>query len=132
MFPDLQQILDNNTNADTGVCPTGPIAPPVSIPVKECFTEFLPTSDYVGFTGVNASPLSLHFRFTARDGRGGVNSDDTTDPLTTGTGPFLVTAPNTAVSWTGNTFENVVWDVAGTAAAPVALASISISPPTAA
>ena len=72
VFPDLQQILDNNTNADTGACPTGPIAPPVPIPVKECFAEFLPTSDYVGFAGVNASPLSLHFRFTARDLLGGV------------------------------------------------------------
>ena len=29
VFPDMQQILDNNTNADTGACPTGPIAPPV-------------------------------------------------------------------------------------------------------
>ena len=69
VFPDLQQILDNNTNADTGACPTGPIAPPVPIPVKECFAEFLPTTDYVGFAGVNASPLSLHFRLTARDGK---------------------------------------------------------------
>ena len=51
VFPDLQQILDNNTNADTGACPTGPIAPPVPIPVKECFAEFLPTSAYLGFAG---------------------------------------------------------------------------------
>ncbi len=29
VFPDLQQILDNNTNADTGACPPAPIAPPV-------------------------------------------------------------------------------------------------------
>ena len=71
VFPDLQQILDNNTNADTGACPTGPIAPPVPQAVKECFAEFLPTRDYVGFAGANASPLSLHFRLTARDGKGG-------------------------------------------------------------
>ena len=25
VFPDLQQILDNNTNAETGACPSGPI-----------------------------------------------------------------------------------------------------------
>ena len=49
-----------------------------AVPVKECFAEFLPTRDYVGFAGTNASPLSLHFRLTARDGRGGVNSADTT------------------------------------------------------
>ena len=46
VFPDLDQILANNTNADTGACTTGPIAPPVPIPAKECFSEFLPTSDY--------------------------------------------------------------------------------------
>ncbi|HET7856268.1 MAG TPA: M12 family metallo-peptidase, partial [Gaiellaceae bacterium] len=28
VFPDLQQILDNNTNSDTGACAAGPIAPP--------------------------------------------------------------------------------------------------------
>ena len=63
VFPDLDQILANNTNADTGSCAAGPIAPPVPIPVKECFSEFLPTSDY--------TPSALHFRLTARDLGGG-------------------------------------------------------------
>ena len=63
VFPDLEQILANNTNADTGSCAAGPIAPPVPIPVKECFSEFLPTSDY--------TPSALHFRLTARDLQGG-------------------------------------------------------------
>ena len=58
VFPDLQQILDNNTNADTGACPTGPIAPPVPIPVKECFAEFLPTSAYVGVRRATATRRS--------------------------------------------------------------------------
>ena len=56
VFPDLQQILDNNTNADTGSCPTGPIAPPVPIAVKECFSEFLPTRT------TSASPASTRAR----------------------------------------------------------------------
>ena len=43
----------------------------------------------------NASPLSLHMRLTARDGKGGTNSADTTLLLATGAGPFLVTSPNT-------------------------------------
>ena len=114
VFPDLQQILDNNTNAETGACSSGPIAPPAAIPAKECFAEFLPTSDYSGFAGVNASPLSLHFRLTARDGRGGVNSADTTLLLATGTGPFLVTSPNTAVTYKGGSSQTVTWNVAGT------------------
>ena len=57
-FPDLQQIIDNNTNADTGACPRdrAPIAPPVPQAITECFAEFLPTSDYVGFAGHEREP----------------------------------------------------------------------------
>ncbi len=127
VFPDLQQILDNNTNADTGACTTGPIAPPVPVPVNECFAEFLPTADYVGFAGTNAVPLSLHFRLTARDGRGGVNSGDTTVLLASGTGPFRVTAPNTAGAWAAGSTQTVTWDVAGTNAAPVNTTDVKIS-----
>jgi hypothetical protein len=127
VLPDLQQIIDNNTNANTGACPTGPIAPPVSIPVKECFSEFLPTSDYVGFAGTNASPLSLHWRFTARDPKGGVNSADTTLLLANTTGPFLVTAPNTAVTWPAGSTRTVSWDVAGTNGPPVNTTDVKIS-----
>ena len=98
MIPDLQKIIDNNTNADTGACPSIQIAPPVPPAVKECFMEFLPTLDYVGFAGVNASPLSLHMRFTARDKNGGTNIADTTLLLATNAGPFRVTSPDSAVT----------------------------------
>ena len=129
VFPDLQQILDNNTNADTGACPTGPIAPPVPIPVKECFAEFLPTSDYVGFTGVNASPLSLHFRFTARDLLGGVAAaaPDTTLLLATGAGPFLVTSQSSATALNAGSTQAVTWSVANTDIAPVGTTAVKIS-----
>jgi hypothetical protein len=126
VFPDLQQVIDGNTNANTGACPTGPIAPPVPIPVKECFMEFLPTTDYVGFTGVNALPLSLHFRFTARDGRGGVNAADTTLLLATTAGPFLVTSQNGGSVSAGST-QTVTWDVANTNIAPVSTTDVKIS-----
>ncbi len=46
VFPDLEQILINNTNADTGSCPFGGVAPQVPLPIRECYSEFLPTSDY--------------------------------------------------------------------------------------
>jgi hypothetical protein len=127
VFPDLQQILDNNTNADTGSCPTGPIAPPVPQNITECFAEFLPTSDYVGFTGVNASPLSLHFRFSTRDGRGGDNYAETTVLLANTAGPFLVTSPNTAVSLPGASTQTVTWNVANTDVAPVSTGNVKIS-----
>ena len=95
--------------------------------ITECFAEFLPTSDYVGFAGVNASPLSLHFRFTARDGNGGTNSGDTTLLLATNAGPFLVTSPNTAVTYQGGSTQTVTWNVANTDAAPVGTANVKIS-----
>jgi hypothetical protein len=121
VFPDMAQILANNTNAETGTCPAGNI---------ECFSEFLPTSAYVGLTEVNASPLSLHFRLTARDGRGGVNSngtDETTLLLATNAGPFLVTAPNAAVTWKGGSTQTITWDPANTDIAPVSAANVKIS-----
>ena len=131
VFPDLQQILDNNTNADTGSCAPGPIAPPVPIPVTECFSEFLPTSDYVGFAGINAGPPpTLHFRFTARDlrvGGGGNNAADLTLTLAPTTGPFLVTAPNSAVTYPGGSTQTVTWDVADTNLPPVSTTDVKIS-----
>jgi hypothetical protein len=116
IFPDMEQILVNNTNAETGTCS-----------LIDCFSEFLPTASYTGLAGVN--PLQLHFRLTARDGSsggGGVNSADTTLTLAPGTGPFLVTSPNTAVSWTGGTMQTVTWDVAGTSASPVSATDVAI------
>ena len=127
VFPDLQQILDNNTNAETGACPAGPIAPLALQGITECYSEFLPTIDYVGFTGFNASPLSLHFRLTARDGKGGTSSADTTLLLASGAGPFLVTSPNAAEVWKGGSTQTVTWNVANTDIAPVSAANVKIS-----
>ena len=114
VLPDLQQILDDNTNAATGACTTGPIALPVPVPVNECFAEFLPTSAYVGFTGVNQTPLSLHFRFTARDGGGGVDSADTTLLLDNTAGPLRVTSQGSPVNYAGGSTQTVTWNVNST------------------
>jgi len=127
VFPDLQQILDNNTNADTGSCPPGPIAQPVPQAATECYSEFLPTSDYVGVAGVNADPLALHMRFTARDGVGGSNFADTTLLLANTAGPFRVTSPNTDDSLPGSSTQTVTWDVANTDVAPVGTSDVRIS-----
>jgi hypothetical protein len=127
VIPELQKILDNNTNADTGACPSIQIAPPVPPAVKECFMEFLPTLDYVGFAGVNASPLSLHFRFTARDLNGGANSADTTLLLATNAGPFRVTSPDSAGTVPGGSALTVTWDKANTDIPPTSTANVKIS-----
>ncbi|MES2161140.1 MAG: M12 family metallo-peptidase [Pseudomonadota bacterium] len=124
VFPDLSQILANNTNAETGACPVAAATPtPADI---ECYSEFLPTADYVGFSA-NANPASLNFRLTARDGRGGVGNASTKLVLAPNAGPFLVTSPNTALSLDGGSTQTVTWNVANTDAAPVNTANVKIS-----
>ena len=73
---------------------------------------------------------TMNFRLTVRDNQspaGGVAYDSTTVTAVTGTGPFLVTAPNTAVTWTGNTNATVTWNVAGTTASPISCANVNIN-----
>lgn len=65
-------------------------------------------------------------RLTSRDGRGGVNSADTVLTLAPGAGPFLVTAPNTAVSLDRAEPTTVTWNVANTQTAPVNAAQVRI------
>ncbi|RQO59860.1 hypothetical protein DBR47_10845 [Paucibacter sp. KBW04] len=125
VFPDLLQVLANNTNAETGNCPTAS-SPPSSAQV-DCYSEYLPTSSYVGTAGVNASPASLNFKLTARDGKGGVGSATTQLILATGAGPFLVTSPNTAVTLNSGSNLTVTWSVANTDVAPVNTANVKIS-----
>ncbi|MYM94501.1 hypothetical protein GTP90_11590 [Rugamonas sp. FT81W] len=124
VFPDMAQILANNTNAETGVCPTA-AATPTAADI-ECFSEFLPTANYVGY-GANASPASLNFRLTVRDGRGGVGNAGTKLVLAPNAGPFLVTSPNTAVSLDAGSTQTVTWSVANTNVAPVNTANVKIT-----
>jgi hypothetical protein len=93
----------------------------------ECFSEFLPTGDYVGYTGVNDNPASLHFRLTARDGKGGSSSADTTLVLAENAGPFRITSPNTAVTYAAGSTQTITWDPAHTDEAPVSTANVKIS-----
>ena len=46
--------------------------------------------------------------------------------VTNTSGPFAVTAPNTAVSWAGNSSQTITWTVANTTAAPVSCANVKI------
>lgn len=69
---------------------------------------------------------NMSFRLTARDNKGGVNSDSLTVNVTNTAGPFAVTAPNTAITWTGLNQETVTWDVANTTAAPVSCTNVNL------
>ena len=72
----------------------------------------------------------MNFRLTARDNRangGGVADDATTVTAASGTGPFQVTAPNTAVVWSVGVSQNVTWNVAGTDLSPINCSSVDIT-----
>jgi len=82
------------------------------------FGEWLPTTT-----------RTLTFRVTVRDNRsggGGVASDTTTLSTTSTAGPFLVTAPNSAVTWNCNQQQTVSWNVASTQAPPVSASTVDI------
>jgi chitodextrinase len=72
---------------------------------------------------------TLNFRLTVRDNRAGGsgnNSDDTLITVNATAGPFSVTAPNTAVSYVGNSTQTITWAVAGTTANGVNCANVDI------
>lgn len=72
---------------------------------------------------------SLNFRVTVRDNNGDYScttETNTTLTVSGSTGPFVVTQPNTAVSWEEGQTYTVTWDVAGTTAAPVSCANVDI------
>lgn len=137
--PDGDPLIYNWEEFDLGSAgaPNNPLNPPF-------FRSFLATtspartfpkwSDIVNNTTTIGEILpnvtrSMVFRLTARDNRsggGGVNWAATTINVTTAAGPFQVTAPNTAVAWTGGSLQNVTWNVAGTTAAPVNCATVNI------
>ena len=122
-FPDIEQILINNTNAETGLCPEAPASPAsgasnVPVPTRDCFSEWLPTIDYVGSSAAgNDVPLAMNFRFTARDldpMAGGYSFANTKVLIDNTAGPFLVSSKNVAAAAVAGRTEVVSWAVAGT------------------
>ena len=111
-FPSLTYILNNGNvpPSTSGSCPAG-----------ACLTgELLPSI-----------ARTMVFKVVVRDNRagaGGINSNtSSTITVNAASGPFAVTAPNTAVSWVGGSTQTVTWSVAGTNVAPVSAANVKIS-----
>lgn len=72
---------------------------------------------------------TMNFALTVRDNRtpnGGQTKRDDMVLTVAGVGPFLVTSPNTAVSYVGNTSQTITWDVAGTTANGINCANVDI------
>ena len=137
--PDGDALTYNWEEFDLGAAgaPNNPLNPPFfrSWPsVASPSRTFPRLSDLVNNTLTIGEVLpnvtrSMTYRLTARDNRmggGGVNSANVTFNVTTAAGPFQVTSPNTAVSWTGNTAQAVTWNVASTTAAPVSCTNVAI------
>ncbi len=73
---------------------------------------------------------TMIMRLTVRDnlsGGGGVANDVTTVQVSNVGGPFLVTSPNTGVTWAGGSNQVVTWDVANTDLAPISCSAVDIS-----
>ena len=72
---------------------------------------------------------TMNFRLVVRDNApgGGCNAhQDITLTISGTAGPFVVTAPNTNVSWAAGSTQTVTWSVAGTNASPVNCANVDI------
>jgi hypothetical protein len=119
VFPDMAQVLAGNTNAATGTCPTPTTPTNQQLPDTQldCYSEFLPTADYLGsFEGGDDRVMS--FRLTARDrfpNGGGVAWDDVELTVDPSAGPFLVTSQAAAgTTVPGGSAVPVTWAVNNT------------------
>ena len=94
-----------------------------------------------GDAGANTEALSsvartLNFRLTVRDNApyssttpyevGQSDFKDVVITVSNTSGPFSVTAPNTAVTWAGGSSQTVTWNVANTTLTPVSCANVKI------
>ncbi|MEO7310256.1 MAG: reprolysin-like metallopeptidase [Chitinophagaceae bacterium] len=101
-------------------------------------TPVLPGGD----AGTNIEALSsvsrtLNFRLTVRDNHvfsatapvsvAQTAFSDVVVTVSSASGPFAVTAPNTAVNWAGGSTQTITWSVNNTTAAPVSCANVKIS-----
>ncbi|MCW1147083.1 reprolysin-like metallopeptidase [Flavobacterium lacisediminis] len=112
----------NTTAAPTATRAVGPMFR--SIWGTSSATRFMPNMATV-LTGATSNTWEvcpsvardLNFSLTVRDNNSGIGqtATDLMKVTVNGTaGPFLVSAPNTAISWAAGTNQTVTWNVAGT------------------
>jgi hypothetical protein len=121
----------NLTSADNGASPLFRVWNPTTNPTRTFprLSNLVNNTLPVGEKLPSVARAQMKFRVTARDNRsggGGINwADNFVQVVNTGA-PFVVTSPNTAVSWAGLSSQSVTWNVAGTTAAPISTANVNI------
>ncbi len=109
-FPSLQYILANANvppstyNCDGFTCLTGELLPAIT--------------------------RAMTFQVIARDNRanaGGINTATATVNVDGNSGPFALTAPNTGVTFPGNSQQTITWNNANTTSAPINTTHVKIS-----
>ena len=131
--------MDNETNSQQNpplsTNPDGPIArsfPPTTnpnryIPAIENIIANTYTADQ--WVVLPSVARNLNFRVTVRDNHAAYNciaEDDLSITISEVSGPFLVTSPNTAVSYSEGSSQTFTWDVASTNLAPVNCSTVDI------
>lgn len=105
------------------------------LPTASPFRTFPRLQDILTGTPTNGESLptttrTMNFRVTARDNRaggGGVNSDATQVNVRADAGPFTVTLPASATTWTTGSTQTVNWNVANTNSGAVNTANVRIA-----
>jgi len=96
-------------------------------------TRNVPPNTTSGFLTGEILPAvgrTMNFQVIARDNRpgaGGVNTASSVVTVDGNSGPFIITSPNAAATYRGNSAHNISWSVNGTNAAPINAASVRIS-----
>ncbi|MCC6826165.1 MAG: VCBS repeat-containing protein [Acidobacteria bacterium] len=129
-----------NTDADGNARPILRPYPPTAGPTRLfpslqyiLYNANVPPATNFGFlTGelLPAITRTMKFQVVARDNRlngGGINTATATVNVDGNSGPFKITAPNTAGTFNGGSSVAVTWDAANTASAPVSAANVKIS-----
>ena len=112
-FPSWRYIL-NNANV-----------PPATAPLPGTASPSYMTGEVLANVD-----RTLNFRVTVRDNRaggGGTNEASTAITVDNDAGPFVITAPNTAITLAAGAATTVIWDVANTNVAPVGTADVRIT-----
>ncbi|HVQ39232.1 MAG TPA: M12 family metallo-peptidase [Pyrinomonadaceae bacterium] len=117
-------------HTDNGDRPIFRSFPPVPSPTR----TFPQLSDILSGTSTFGESLpvttrSMNFRVTVRDnhaGGGGVNTGAMWVNVRADSGPFTVTQPGSATTWTAGSSQTVTWNVANTSSAPVSCANVRV------